>query len=69
VRPTFGEDLGLLVEGYLLDFDGDLYGTTLTLEFVARLRGELRFDSADELIEQMRVDVEQARALLASELA
>jgi riboflavin kinase/FMN adenylyltransferase len=68
VRPTFGTDLALLVEAYLLDFDGDLYGQMLTIEFVARLRGELRFDSAEELVERMRADVEQARALLASDL-
>ena len=44
VRPTFGEGLELLVEAFLLDFDGDLYGQVLTVEFIARLRGEARFD-------------------------
>ena len=68
VRPTFGDDLQLLVEAYLLDFAGDLYGQMLTLEFIARLRGELRFDGAQELIERMRADVQQVRALLASDL-
>jgi len=68
VRPTFGDDLQLLVEAYLLDFEGDLYGQMLTLEFIARLRGELRFDSPQELIERMRADVQEVRALLASDL-
>jgi riboflavin kinase/FMN adenylyltransferase len=66
VRPTFGEGLEPLVEAYLLDFEGDLYGRRLTVEFRARLRGERRFGSAAELVEQMRHDVEQARELLAS---
>lgn len=68
VRPTFGEDLQLLVEAYLLDFEGDLYGQMLTLEFIDRLRGELRFDSAQELVQRMRADVQQVRALLASDV-
>lgn len=67
VRPTFGENLQRLVEAHLLDFDADIYGRTLTLEFVARLRGELRFDSAEALVEQIRADVQTARALLASD--
>lgn len=69
VRPTFTDDQGLLIEAFLLDFDGDLYGETLTLEFVARLRPEERFESVDALIAQMRRDVECARKLLASTAA
>jgi riboflavin kinase/FMN adenylyltransferase len=65
VRPTFGEGLGVLVEAFLIDADVDLYGQTLRLEFLARLRGERRFDSAEELVEQMQRDVEQARAICA----
>jgi riboflavin kinase/FMN adenylyltransferase len=61
VRPTFKTGRGLLVEAFLLDFDGDLYGSELRLEFVERLRGERRFDSAEELVAQMGLDVEQAR--------
>jgi riboflavin kinase / FMN adenylyltransferase len=63
VRPTFGMGLSLLVEAYLLDRDEDLYGTELRLEFITRLRGERRFDSAQELIDQMAIDVAQAREL------
>jgi riboflavin kinase / FMN adenylyltransferase len=65
VRPTFGMGLSLLVEAYLLDRDEDLYGTELRLEFITRLRGERRFDSAEELIDQMAIDVAQARELCA----
>jgi riboflavin kinase/FMN adenylyltransferase len=56
-RPTFGGDR-LTVEAYLLDFDGDLYGKRVGLEFVSRLRGERQFRDADALIEQMHRDVE-----------
>ena len=63
VRPTFGEN-ERTVEAFLLDFDGDLYGKDITLEFVGRLRDELRFESAEALVTQMHVDVEQARETL-----
>ncbi|MEA2200678.1 MAG: riboflavin kinase / adenylyltransferase [Solirubrobacteraceae bacterium] len=63
VRPTFKTGRGELIEAYLLDFDGDLYGRRLTLEFLERLRGERRFDSAESLIEQMHRDVEQTRGI------
>jgi riboflavin kinase/FMN adenylyltransferase len=65
VRPTFASGRGLLVEAYLLDFTGDLYGQLLTIEFHARLRGEWRFESAEALIEQMGKDIERTRSLLA----
>jgi riboflavin kinase / FMN adenylyltransferase len=65
VRPTFETGRGLLVEAYLIDYDGDLYGQTLRVAFVARLRGEKRFAGAEDLIEQMHRDVEQARRLCA----
>lgn len=61
VRPTFKTDLVVLVEAFLLDFAGDLYGQRMTLEFIARLRGERRFDSVDALIEQMHADVAATR--------
>ena len=65
VRPTFGMGLSLLVEAFLLDRDVDLYGSELRLDFIARLRGERRFDSAEALIEQMELDVARARELCA----
>jgi riboflavin kinase/FMN adenylyltransferase len=64
VRPTFEEDGALLVEAYLLDFEGDLYGQTLRLAFLERLRDELRFDSADELVAQMKRDLERTREIV-----
>jgi riboflavin kinase/FMN adenylyltransferase len=63
VRPTFDTDRGVLIEAYLLDFSGDLYGQTLRVTFIDRLRGEKRFDSVDDLVVQMRRDVEQAREI------
>jgi len=54
------------VEAYLLDFDRDIYGETLTLEFVSRLRDELKFDSVDALLQQIDADVEQTRRLLSA---
>ena len=68
VKPTFGDNKRN-IESYLLDFDGDLYGKELTLEFVGRLRDELRFDSAEALVAQMHVDVEQARETLRASTA
>jgi riboflavin kinase/FMN adenylyltransferase len=61
VRPQFVTGRGELVEAYLVDFDGDLYGTRLRLEFLRRLRGERRFASVEALVDQMGRDVEQAQ--------
>jgi riboflavin kinase/FMN adenylyltransferase len=61
VRPTFDTGRGELIEAYLLDFDGDLYGSELRLEFLDRLRGEKRFESAEALVEQMHSDVARTR--------
>jgi riboflavin kinase/FMN adenylyltransferase len=66
IRPTFETGRGLLVEAYLIDFEGDLYGKTLRIAFVARLRGERRFPGVDDLVAQMHRDVEEARELCAS---
>jgi riboflavin kinase/FMN adenylyltransferase len=66
VRPTFETGRGELIEAYLLDFEGDLYGDQLTLEFLARLRGERRFEDPAALIEQMHRDVELTRRAVES---
>ena len=66
VRPTFETGRGLLVEAHLIDFDGELYGRTLRIAFINRLRGERRFPGVEELIAQMYRDVEVARELCAS---
>jgi riboflavin kinase / FMN adenylyltransferase len=60
VRPTFDTGRGLLVEAHLIDFEGDLYGQTLRVAFVERMRGEKRFESVAALVEQMHADVQQA---------
>jgi riboflavin kinase/FMN adenylyltransferase len=66
VRPTFESGRGVLIETYLIDFEGDLYGSELRVAFVERLRGEKRFASVEELIAQMRIDVEDAKRVCAS---
>jgi riboflavin kinase / FMN adenylyltransferase len=66
IRPMFQTGRGLLVEAYLIDFDGDLYEQQLRVAFIERLRGEQRFPSVDDLIAQMQRDVEEARELCAS---
>jgi riboflavin kinase/FMN adenylyltransferase len=63
VRPTFQTGRGELIEAYVLDFDGDLYGRELRLDFLARLRGERRFETAEALIEQMHSDVQRTREI------
>jgi riboflavin kinase / FMN adenylyltransferase len=68
VRPTFGDHGAVLVEAYLLDWDGDLYDAALELELTARLREERRFPTADALVEQMHRDEAEARRLV-SDLA
>ena len=65
VRPTFGGG-ELLVEAHLIGFEGDLYGRRIRLEFLERLRDEERFESAADLVEQMRKDVAQAQAVAAT---
>jgi riboflavin kinase / FMN adenylyltransferase len=65
VRPTFESGRGILIETYLIDRDEDLYGKTLRLAFVERLRGEKRYPDVDELIAEMHLDVEDARRVCA----
>jgi riboflavin kinase/FMN adenylyltransferase len=66
VRPTFETGRGVLIEAYLIDHDADLYGHTLRIAFIARLRGEKRFPGVEELVAQMHRDVDQARDLCAA---
>jgi riboflavin kinase/FMN adenylyltransferase len=62
-RPTFGGGR-VTVEAHLLDFDGDLYGARVRLEFHARLRDEERFAGTEALVARIREDVARARTLL-----
>jgi len=66
VRPTFESGRGVLIETYLIDRDEDLYGKTLRVAFVERLRGEKRFPDVDDLVAQMQRDVEDAKRVCAS---
>ena len=63
VRPTFGGGARRL-EAFLLDWNGDLYGDRVRVEFVKRLRDELRFASAQELAQQITKDVDETRKAL-----
>jgi riboflavin kinase/FMN adenylyltransferase len=63
VRPTF-DGLRRTVEAHLLDWSGDLYGQSIRIEFLHRLRGEQKFDGIQALVAQIRADAERARELL-----
>ena len=62
-RPTV-DGVEPLLEAHLFDFDGDLYGRRIEVEFVAKLRDEQRFDDLPALTAQMHLDARQARELL-----
>lgn len=65
VNPTFTPEKQISsVEAYILDFDEDIYGKELKIEFVARLRDELKFDSVDALVGQIWKDVDETRRIL-----
>jgi riboflavin kinase / FMN adenylyltransferase len=63
-RPTFDDTEVPVLEAYLFDFEGDLYGEPAKVSFVQRLRDDMRFSSSAELVTQMHKDVEAARAVL-----
>ncbi len=64
IVPTFDNGNDVTVEAYLLDFDADIYGQTISLEFVKRLRPERRFDGPEALVAQITEDVKQVRDIL-----
>jgi riboflavin kinase / FMN adenylyltransferase len=64
-RPTFGESK-LLIETHLFDFNSDIYGKRLKLEFVERIRDEQRFESVDALVAQINRDVESVKKALSA---
>ncbi len=61
VRPTFESGRGVLIETHLIEREEDLYGEDLRVAFLQRLRGEKRFAGVEELIAQMKLDVEDAK--------
>ena len=63
-RPTFDDGKPVL-EVFIFDFDGDLYGREIAVEFIAFLRPDRKFDSMEALVAQMDIDVAKARAVLA----
>jgi riboflavin kinase/FMN adenylyltransferase len=62
VRPTFDNDNHVTVESNILDFDGNLYGCTVRLEFLQFLRDEQRFPSQEALAAQIQRDIASTRA-------
>jgi len=62
-RPTFGGG-EQLIEAYLLDYNGDLYGHELAIDIIGRLRDEKKFDTAEQLKEQIAQDIKQGKAML-----
>jgi len=65
IRPTFESGRGVLIETYLIDREEDLYGRTLRVAFVERLRGERSYPEVQELIDQMHRDVDDAKRVCA----
>jgi riboflavin kinase/FMN adenylyltransferase len=63
-RPTF-DGRGVTIETHVLDVDLDLYGRHLSVGFADRLRDEQRFEGPDQLVAQIRADIDAGRALLA----
>jgi riboflavin kinase/FMN adenylyltransferase len=64
-RPTFEDELlSPIIEAHIIDFDGELYGQEVKLEFIDRLRDEMRFSGPEALLEQIELDIAHARSLL-----
>jgi riboflavin kinase/FMN adenylyltransferase len=66
VRPTVDGGGEPLLEAHLFDFEGDLYGRRIDVEFVEKLRDEVKFDDLDTMVKQIDRDAAQARAILAA---
>ena len=67
-RPTFGGAKPLL-EVHIFDFDEDIYGQYIHVDFIARLRGEVKYDEVEELVAQMHRDADNARSILTTNAA
>jgi riboflavin kinase/FMN adenylyltransferase len=66
IRPTF-DNGARSIEVHLLDFSGDLYGKKIRIRFAGHIRAEMKFDSVDDLVQQLRRDCESCRELLENE--
>jgi riboflavin kinase/FMN adenylyltransferase len=64
-RPTLNKDDGIHIETHILDFDGDIYGQAIEIQFIEKIRSEMRFDSFDELKNQIAADLAWANQYLA----
>ena len=64
-NPTFG-DTDLSLEAHLFDFDRDIYGKPITVRFIDRLRDEVRFSGPDQLVAQIKKDVDTAKKILSA---
>jgi riboflavin kinase/FMN adenylyltransferase len=67
-RPTFYPDGLTLLEAHVIDYSGDLYGQSVSVEFVDKIRDQRRFDGPDQLRDQLQADVATARTLLTPHL-
>ncbi len=67
-RPTF-DGTKTLLEAHIFDFDEDIYGEYIHVDFIARLRSQIKFDDVDELVAQMHLDADNARSILATDAA
>ncbi len=67
-RPTFDGTKPLL-EVHIFDFDEDIYGQTIHVDFIARLRSEIKYDKVEELVAQMHRDADNAKSILAADAA
>ena len=68
IRPTFSDDEKVSVESHLLDYNGDLYGKPVRVDFYKFLREEVKFSDFDELSEQIRTDAETARSYFSQQI-
>ncbi|MBR1711805.1 MAG: riboflavin biosynthesis protein RibF [Alloprevotella sp.] len=68
LRPTFGNGTETSIESHIFDFDGDLYGQSVTLRFVRRLRDERKYPAAGDLQRQLCADAATARQILYKEI-
>lgn len=64
-NPTFNESIQLHVETHLFDFNTDIYGEILEIQFLQKLRDEKKFSTVNDLINQIKIDVDKAKTYLA----